>query len=335
MGLLSDLLKGRSSMLIVMQDYPDPDAIASAAGLRVLANHLSGVQCSLAHGGVVGRAENRALAKYLDLNLRSIDDVDVNRFDLLALVDTQTGTGNNSLPDDIVPDIVIDHHPIGKATRSSPFTDIRSKYGATSTIIYEYLVTASASIDVPLATALLYGIRSDTQDLGRDGTQADIDAFLGLYPSANKRLLSRIQQEPVNDDYFQALSDALGDARVHDNALIAGLGPTGNPDMIGEIADLLLRRENTDWVMCYGFHAGKALFSIRSLATQADAGSVAKKVAGRNGTAGGHNAYAGGQIPLPEGTVNEANEVACEISGRFTRAVGAGEKLTTRLVKRK
>ena len=82
---LQAVLKDRRSLLIVMQDYPDPDAIAAAASLRFLANALAGIQCTLSHGGPVGRAENRALVKYLSLNLRLLDDVDVSRFDAVAI----------------------------------------------------------------------------------------------------------------------------------------------------------------------------------------------------------------------------------------------------------
>ncbi len=179
---IAALLQGKSTMLIVMQDYPDPDAIASAAGLRALVNASDGIQCSLAHGGVVGRAENRALSNYLALNLRSMADVDVNRFDLIAMVDSQPGTGNTALPPEVVPHIVIDHHPCRRATRRSAFTDVRSRYGATSTILYEYLSGSGVDIGVDLATALLYGIRTDTQDLGRETCPADIHAYLALYP---------------------------------------------------------------------------------------------------------------------------------------------------------
>ncbi|MHC5213394.1 MAG: DHH family phosphoesterase, partial [Planctomycetota bacterium] len=90
------VLENHKTMLIVMQDNPDPDAIASAVALRRLANTLANIQCSIAHGGTVGRAENRAMVKYLNLNLRPLDQIDMTQFELFAMVDTQPGTGNNS-----------------------------------------------------------------------------------------------------------------------------------------------------------------------------------------------------------------------------------------------
>ena len=66
---LVKLMQGKTSFLIVMQDNPDPDSIAAAVALRRFANNVAGLKCSIAHGGTVGRGENRALVQYLNLNL--------------------------------------------------------------------------------------------------------------------------------------------------------------------------------------------------------------------------------------------------------------------------
>ena len=108
---LREVLRGKRSLLIVMQDNPDPDSIAAAAALRRIANSLESVQCSIAYGGVIGRAENQALANYLGLNFRRWEQIDPTRYDVIALVDTQPQTGNNCLPKELKPDIVLDHHP--------------------------------------------------------------------------------------------------------------------------------------------------------------------------------------------------------------------------------
>lgn len=316
---LEEVLRGKNSMLIVLQDNPDPDAIASAAALKALAKAIANMQCSIVHGGIVGRAENQAMVKYLDLNLHKMDDIDPARFDIIAMVDTQPQAGNNPLPRDIVPHIVIDHHPIRSVTRRSPFTDIRGKYGATSTILCEYLGAAKVDIDVKLATSLVYGIRSDTQDLGRETVQADIDAFLSLYPKANKRILSRIEWGQVPDVYFQLLVVALRNARIYDDCVITDFGVIDNPDMIGEVADLLLRRAGTVWVLCFGFYESGALFSLRTSDLNAVAGRVARKIAGRKGSGGGHTALAAGQIPLKKNTDLERRKTGKLIETRFLR----------------
>lgn len=185
---LREVLAGHHNMLVVLQDFPDPDAIGAAGALRELARALAGLQISIACSGIVGRAANRALVRYLGINLLSMALVDIDAYDVVAMIDTQPGTGNNALPHDRVPDIVIDHHPIRPQTRKSPFHDVRRRVGATSTILHEYLTQAGIVPDMPLATALAYGIRSDTDDLGREASQADIDALLALFPAANKQI---------------------------------------------------------------------------------------------------------------------------------------------------
>jgi len=306
-------------MLIAIQDNPDPDAIASAVALRKLANTLSNIQCSITHGGTVGRAENRAMIRYLGLNLRPIDQLDMTQFELFAMVDTQPGTGNNSLPAQIEPDIVIDHHTCRQQTRHCRFTDVRNKYGAAATILYEYLQDAEIRVEAPLATALLYAIRSDTQDLGRDTTKADMEGFIRLYPLVNKRMLSQIQRGRVSRGYYQMLADALKNACVYGDAVVTDLGLIENPDMIAEVADMLLRGDSTNWVMVYGCFQQKMLISLRTEAENARADKVIRHITARKGTGGGHPSYAGGQIPLPDDTQKSKRKLEKIILNRFLK----------------
>ncbi len=318
---IKELLKDKKYLLIVMQDYPDPDALASAAALRELVRHYSDIQCTITSGGIIGRAENKALAKYLRLPYHIMQEIDVSKYDLIALVDTQTGTGNNSLPPDYEPHIIIDHHRIIKATRSARFTDIRNKYGAASTILYEYLKEAGVEIDAPLATALIYGIRSDTQDMGIDSSKADNDAYLALYPLANKRMLSEIQRSRTPRSYFAILATALNNAKVYEKAVLSCMGNIDIPDIVGEIADMTLRDEKTSWTLCYGFYEDQILLSIRTTESDADAGEVMQKIVSRKGTGGGHHAMAGGQLPLKKGTKTEREEMERMIRSRFLKAL--------------
>ena len=329
---LIQLLNGKEYLLIVMQDNPDPDSIASAVALRRLSNITAGIQCSIAHGGTIGRGENRALVSYLGLNLHQFNAIDLKKFDLVAMVDTQPGTGNNSLPEIHPPDIVIDHHPCRQATRSAPLIDIRSGYGATSTILSEYLHQVEILPETPLATALLYGIRSDTQDLGRETTQADIEAIEWLYPLANKRMLSQIQRGSVPKEYFMMLAEALKNARIFGNAVVTSLGPINNPDMIGEVADLLLREDKTAWTMCMGLFNGRVLISLRTIDENNKAETVMKKLVSRKGTGGGHQTYAGGQIPLKQNSLSEFTQMTRQLRQKFVRLIGAGKNRAVKLI---
>jgi nanoRNase/pAp phosphatase (c-di-AMP/oligoRNAs hydrolase) len=191
-------------------------------------------------------------------------------------------------------------------------------------------------LDVPLATALLYGIRSDTQDLGAETTQADVEAFLALYPQANKRMLSRIQRGRVPDDYFRMLATALQNARVYDDCVVTDLGGVHQPDMIGEVADLLLRRHDTDWVLSFGFFEDRGLFSLRTSDPGASAGELAHNIAqrldGDRATGGGHGSLAAGQIPLDGRTKAERKRVATALEAAFLTALERDEAGGRKLV---
>jgi len=327
------LLKDKGSLLIVMQDNPDPDSIAAAVALRRFANSTAGVQCSIAHNGTVGRGENRALVSYLGLKLHQMRDIDFKKFDLIGVVDTQPGVGNNSLPADIVPDIVLDHHPFRMTTRRSRLNDVRSRYGATATILLEYLRQAKIVPDMQLATALLYAIRSDTQDLGQQAIRADIEAISELYPLANKRMLSEIQRGRVQREYFTLLSYALQQARILGDAVIARLPDVAIPDMVGEVADLLLRDDEVDWALCYGVFRQKILLSIRTSQSSKRAERVIRSIVSRVGSGGGHETIAGGQIPLVRGTKAELRRLELLIKKRFLGSIGAKGQKARRLIK--
>jgi nanoRNase/pAp phosphatase (c-di-AMP/oligoRNAs hydrolase) len=269
--------------------------------------------------------------KYLSINLLQVEDIDFSKFDLVAMVDTQPGTGNNSLPEIVSPDIIIDHHPCRPESRRAQLLDVRNNYGAASTIMAEYLNQAGITPEMPLATALLYGIRSDTQDLGREAIQADEKAIEWLYPIANKRMLSEIQRGSVPREYFRMLAVALKNARACGNAIVTSLGDIDNPDMIGEVADLLLREDTTTWTMCMGLYDKKMLVSVRSSEKGGRAGDVVRKLVGRKGTGGGHQSYAGGQVPLDHTGRTKRAEMEKTLREKFFRLIGADKHQDTSL----
>lgn len=321
---LNDVLEGGSRMLIIMQNNPDPDALAAAAGLRLLANEIHEMSCSVAHSGAIGRAENQALVKYLGFNTRDMDGLDPERFDRVAMVDAQPGAGNVSFDQSCRLDIVIDHHPIRPETRSARLTDVRRRYGATSTILWEYLDEAKIEIPTRIATALVYGIRSDTQDLGRESTRADIDAYLALYPLANQRALGRIMSADLPRSYFALLRIALDEAMLYGNRVVTHLGHLDAPEMVAEVADFLLRAEGVQWSMVSGVIDDWLYVSLRTTDTERKAGTIARNLAGRKGFGGGHQTLAAAQIPLPESALEPMGlrSFVDRLRRRFLRATG-------------
>src|SRR5437016_4234101 len=149
--------EGAESVLILLQDDPDPDAIASGLALRqVLGRNKQ--TAPLGSFGKVTRPENIAMVKLLEIEIEKVTKSSLGKFDRIAVVDLQPP--HLAAPSDHV-DLVIDHHP-EQFNYISHIKDIRPSYGATSTILLEYLLCTNSNIGTRLATAMLYGITSDT-----------------------------------------------------------------------------------------------------------------------------------------------------------------------------
>jgi nanoRNase/pAp phosphatase (c-di-AMP/oligoRNAs hydrolase) len=295
---LTDLVRrqGKGRWLVLTHDNPDPDALASAQLLCRILRQAFGQKVTPAYGGIIGRAENREMVRTLRLSFSHIRYLNLKNYQHFALVDTQPRSGNNQLPPRIVPDIVIDHHPVRANTQAGPFYDIRPKYGATATILAEYMLAAGIQPTHTLATALIYAIRSETQDFAREHAGPDKVIHDLFFPQANHRLLARIQSPRLPFAYFSNLHDALENLESVDSLVFSHLGPIEQPDIVPEIADLLLRMEGKTWSLATGYFQDRLYLSIRTTNTRGDAGALMRRVVGRRGKGGGHGMIAGGWI---------------------------------------
>ncbi|PLY03134.1 MAG: phosphoesterase [Desulfuromonas sp.] len=295
-GDLIEWLRGRGKVLIVTHDNPDPDSLASAVALRHLILMKTGQDAVLTYGGVIGRGENRKMVDLLEIRLVPIGSLDLDQFAVICMVDTQPAAGNNSLPPDYEVDLVIDHHMPKSDLSHICWVDIREHYGASATILYEYLTQQEVSINTRLATSLFYAIKSETQDLGREWSKADREAYLKLLPLSNNRILFEVIHPQVPCNYFLAFNTALKKSTIYDDILVFNLGVIENPDYVSELADFLLRYEGVRYVLGMGHYEGTQILSMRSLNSDARLGALIQKMVKGVGTAGGHGMIAGGQV---------------------------------------
>ena len=309
-------LAGASQVLILPHNDPDPDAIASAVGLRYLLTQKLGVDVQIGYQGIVGRSENKALVRYLGRPLKLLSESDLRRASHIALVDTQPGAGNNPLPAGRSPAVVLDHHTLRSEAQRAVYSDIRPEQGATSTIVTQYLQAAGLTVPEVLATALFYGIKTDTRGLGRGAGFNDVAAYYYLQPLVDIEGLAEIERAQVPASYFNGVVTAIQAARIYDQAVISYIGPMTYPDQAAEIADLLSRLENSQWVLCMGAFKGVLRLAVRSRSRRAGAGKLIQAVVGELGMAGGHGAMAGGQIELAG---RNPERLADELSQRLLR----------------
>ena len=283
--------------LILTHDNPDPDSIAAAAALGTLLKH-HGQRVTAAYGGIIGRAENREMVRTLGIRLSHVRHLRWDRYPSLALVDTQPRTGNNQLAADRRPDLVFDHHPLRQATRSTRLADVRADYGATATILCEYLEAAGIEISRTLATALVYAVRTETQDFSREFSRADRRVYRQLQPQIDERAMARIRSPRLTAGYFRNLHDALENVETVSTLVVSHLGGVEQPDIVSEVADLLLRLEGMTWSLCTGVYEGRVYLSIRTTNSRADAGRLMRRLVGRRGKGGGHGMMAGGWVTV-------------------------------------
>ena len=319
---LLDVLEGGKRLVVLTHDNPDPDALASAFALTQLVGSLNGISARIAFGGIVGRAENRTMVRELGIPLTPARDLSFDDADLLALVDTQPGTGNNSLPESRDPTIVFDHHPERPDTARAAFADVRPGYGATCTILTEYLQAAGLALEGPVAAGLYYGIQSETQDLGRDATEHDLEATHALSLGADREVISRIRHPKLPAAYFRSLHRSLERARTRGPTVISQLGTLDYPDLVAELADFYLRREGITWAICLGRFGDDLLISIRTTEPEAAAGELLRRVVGADGSAGGHGMIAGARIPVGDLSAEDARMKSEEVVNRFVKELG-------------
>jgi nanoRNase/pAp phosphatase (c-di-AMP/oligoRNAs hydrolase) len=294
-GML-EWLRGRGRAVIVIHDSPDPDCLASAMAL----SHLFAVKLNreavITFSGMIGRSENIAMARELEIKLTPLGMVELGEFSVVCMLDTQPGTGNNSLPQGARVDIVIDHHPAREASRKCRWMDIRQEYGVTATILYEYLVAQQVGIGTKLATALFYAIKSETQDLGREATRPDRDAYLRLFPLANKKLLYGISHPKLPIEHFLTIHRGIENSMRYGRLLVVNLMAICFPEVVAEIADFLVRLEGVETVLCLGHYNEEVILSIRTTNCTLNAGEVIRRVVDGRGKAGGHGMTAGGKL---------------------------------------
>lgn len=312
-------------VVVLTHDNPDPDAIASAAGLGFLIERISGVSVTLAFGGIIGRAENRSLMEELGVPFERIEGLEIGPGTVFALVDTQPGSGNNALPAEIVPSVVLDHHPPRPASEAAAFSDIRPEFGASASMIVEYIRAARLEPDRKLATALFYGIQSETMDLGREASEADVAASVFLYPRTDPAAISRIRHARVPRGVYRSIHEGLERAWSQGGVVFVPLGDLDYPDLVAQLADLFLRVHGVDWVIAAGLYQDSLLLSVRADSPDAHAGDLVQGVVGDRGSAGGHGEMAGARIGLDGLGDPDAEGMIEDLLAEFAAALDVSE----------
>lgn len=294
--------------LILLWGHPDPDAIGSAMAHKRLCERL-GASATIAHVLPVSRAENRALVKLLNVPMIKISDgVELEQYGYLALVDASASEVSIRLPESLKLLTVVDHHRPATVPKAE-YVDIRHDVCSTCTIYADYAEKglapfgADGNDDSAVATAMFFGIQTDTDDFAL-ATPADFRAAAYLKPFCDAETLSRVGRRSLTAEAMDAVGRALADLEVIRDFAIAGVGrvSANNRDAIPMAADFILRREDIDTVLVYGMVEDRIDGSLRTRRASVDPAAFMQAAFGDDSEGrpyGGGRADMGGfRVPL-------------------------------------
>ncbi|MFP8953790.1 DHH family phosphoesterase [Natrialbaceae archaeon A-arb3/5] len=306
---LQRVLASYDEVAVLMHPNPDPDAMSCAMGVAAIADSVD-TDATLQYPGEIRHQENRAFRTVLDLDLDSIESSSQLATDAVVLVDHNTPRGFTGAQS-VEPIAVVDHHPGNGA--GTKFTDVRTEYGAASTILVEYMTDIGAvketadedigsnlELTTELATGLLYGIQADTNHLTNGCSRAEFDACAYLFDAIDEDLLERIANPQVSDAVLQIKAKAILEKRVEGPFAVCDVGSISNVDAIPQAADELMHLEGVTAVVVYGESDGTVHLSGRSRDDRVHMGETLRHAVSDipMANAGGHARMGGGQLSL-------------------------------------
>lgn len=296
--LMSYLKTVQGPIGIVVHDNPDSDAFASALCLKTMAESADR-KADILYYGMIGHHETRAFVNLLDIPLVHVTNGVLNNYPVLALIDCNTPGKNNSLPPGTRVNIIIDHHPLPEGAEPiADFEDIRPDVGAASTVMARYVQEMDFELSSNLATALMYGIRTDTNEFKRNTSSADLTAAAYLYGYVDKELLAQIETPSMSPEAMDVLGVAIRNKKIEGSYLLSNVGFIHDRDTLPQAADYLLKLEGISTVLVFGIAEDRIVISARSKDIRINIGDIVQKAFGEIGSAGGHQKTAAAQIPL-------------------------------------
>jgi nanoRNase/pAp phosphatase (c-di-AMP/oligoRNAs hydrolase) len=246
--------------VIVIQDYPDPDAISSALAHKMMAARF-GIKADIMYLGEVSHPENLALIRVLEIELvRWTPEFNTGTYNGAIFIDNQA-VNTTLWPKleavGVKPLAIIDHH----SSQSSPTVEYKDLQllGATATIYTQYIVEGMLTLEGTnrehsrLATALMHGIRTDTANLVNARSE-DFAAAAFLSRFFVPSLLGEILGVKRTGRVMEGIEKALSTRRQVNHLTLAGIGylRRKDRDIVPQVADFLLTEEDVHTVVVYG-----------------------------------------------------------------------------------
>jgi len=291
---LLDKLRGEEYIFIQTHNYPDHDSVASAFGLQYLFSRL-GIRAHLVYEGDIQRDSLVQMIRELSIDIRPCSEYSMNENHKIVIVDGCKGNKNVT---DLIGDevAVIDHHQVEKPD-DVPFADIRSSYGACSTVIFSYY--EKFGIDVPrnVATAMMIGINMDTALLTRGVSSYDIEAYADLYTISDIRLQNSILRNYIQSKDLSFYRYAIDNIKIGDEIAFCYFPDGCNQNLLGILGDFFLALDEVEFVILCAKNGSSINFSLRNEKKGWNAARAIQDALRGIGFGGGHADMAGGIVP--------------------------------------
>jgi len=306
--LLVKSLREYESLSILMHENPDPDAMSSAMGLRKIAEE-NGVETEILYPGLISHDENRAFRTILDVNFRNIERPEDIKYNKIALVDHHRVRGLEN-GEDIIPDIVIDHHNVESSNIEalSDFWHIDDGVSACASIISQFMIELGmikqqddGDSVTKICTGLYHGIKSDTNNLSRNVSDTDFESINVLYEHVDEEMLFRIANPKISTESIETKARAITNREKRKSFCVTDVDTVENPDSIPRCADEIVNIEGISCAVVLGDYRDEIRLSGRSYDDRVHIGTVFRRMTDEiGGNGGGHPRMAGATISEDE-----------------------------------
>ncbi|MDA3940155.1 MAG: DHH family phosphoesterase [Spirochaetia bacterium] len=302
-NLVALLKKAPDEVFIQPHNVPDPDAIAASFGLQKLLE-IKGIETQIVYENEIEKANSSKMLELFGIQLSLSSEVDtLGKEDWAVLVDVQKG--NSNVTDLITDEVaVIDHHEY-MGNIGYKLEDVRPEIGACSTIITQYYMENNIEIPRMVATALLYGIFMDTDNLTRGVSELDINMFYHLYSISDINLITELKGNQISSKDLQDYAKAFKTVEVYGEVGFLYLD-NGNDSLLGASSDIVITITGVNVVVAYSPRAEGYKFSTRSINREIKANDLVRFILEGRGFGGGHNSMAGGFLPKDNFELNKS-----------------------------
>lgn len=278
---------------IVIQCHDNPDADAIASGYALLKYFESkGKKARFVYGGSFEIRKSNLIKMKETLHIPVEYVKEINKPELLVTIDCQYGESNVTRFEakNIA---VIDHHQV--SGELPELSDVRSAYGACSTVMRELLMDEGIDInsDSDLATALYYGLFTDTNGFAEIFRPEDKD--LRDEAAFRPTMITLYRNSNLTMEELRIAGTALEEAKrvkKYGYAIVEAM--PCDPNILGIISDMLLEVDSVETCLVYSVLEFGVKLSVRSCVASVQASELAGYIAEGLGGGGGHLVKAGG-----------------------------------------